>query len=124
MDSSNSRNIQLQIAVLLMLGIMISVTIVIIGAVYYLMTAGHESIYQQAFYLQKPQHLSLDELWREALSLSPLGIIQFGVFTLVITQLFRVILCTWYFAKTRDKIFVAISLFVLCVVCYSLFWSF
>jgi uncharacterized membrane protein len=125
MENFNTeQNIQLQIGKLLMIGILVSVFIVSAGGIYFLIISGHESLYQQSFYLQKPQPNTLTDLLDEAWRLTPLGIIQFGVFVLVVTQLFRVILVAWYFAKLRDKIFVGISLFILIVVTYSLFWKF
>ncbi len=123
MEHSDTR-IQLQIGQLLLVGIVIAVVIASLGGIYYLTLTGHESIYTQTFYTQKPQPLSLDDIWLGMIHLTPLGIVQFGVFTLVFTQLFRVLLVTWYFVKTRDKIFTAISGFILLVVTYSLLWNF
>ncbi|MFI4955019.1 MAG: DUF1634 domain-containing protein [Gammaproteobacteria bacterium] len=124
MENSNTQAIQLQIGKLLLIGILVSVFIVSSGGIYYLISFGHESIYTQSFYLQKPQPTTLDAMFAGAINLTPLGIIQFGVFILVVTQLLRVMLVTWYFVKIRDRVFVAISLFILLVVTYSLLWKF
>lgn len=123
MDNANT-HLQLQMGKLLLIGILISMGIVMGGAIYYLLMVGQESVYTQTFYSQPPQPMALKNMLHDAFSLTPLGIIQFGVFTLVFTQLFRVILVGWYFIKMRDWVFTWINLFIFSVVIYSLLWKF
>ncbi len=53
---------------------------------------------------------------REAFSLNPLGLIQFGLLMLIATPLARVAFSVAAFALQRDRTYVVVTLFVLAVV--------
>ncbi len=53
---------------------------------------------------------------REAVSLNPLGLIQFGLLLLIATPLVRVVFSVAAFALQRDRTYVLVTLFVLAVV--------
>lgn len=124
MDNSSAQKIQIQIGQWLLLGILIAVVIATIGGIYYLAIHGSESVYDLPFYSKTAQSTSLGELWSLAYQLTPYGIMQLGVFLLVVTQLLRVGLAGWYFVKVKDAVFVWISVAIFCVLFYSLFWHF
>ena len=57
---------------------------------------------------------------REAVSLNPLGLIQFGLLLLIATPVARVAFSVAAFALQRDRTDVAVTLFVLAVVLLGL----
>ncbi len=61
-------------------------------------------------------------IWHTALSFSPLGLIELGLLTLVVTQIMRVGLLVWFYSATQDYLFALISLFILLALIYSLIW--
>lgn len=124
MDNSKAAQLHAKIGQCLLIGILISVVIVSIGGVYSLSLYGHESVYEQFFYTHKPEIGTLSDLFNAAYQLTPYGIVQLGVFALVLTQLLRVLLVGWYFAKSHDFIFTGISAIILLALIYSLFGHF
>lgn len=117
-------SIQLTISKLMIIGIVISLLLVAGGGIFYLSLHGSEIVSFSTFH-QEPQTLtSIRGILRDAISLAPRGIIQLGLLVLLLTQVLRVILTTWFFAKIHNSVFVWISLFILAVLIYSVFWHF
>lgn len=115
-----NKNMQERIGLVLLLGTCISVGIALIGSTLYLIQHGSEII--SVPMLQSSTYdLSVVQILDATKLLSPIGIIEFGLLALVITQIIRVITLVWFYLKANDYIFTGINLFILLILLYSLF---
>jgi uncharacterized membrane protein len=64
---------------------------------------------------------SFQSLYAGLLKVEPFAIIELGIFVLIATPVLRVLTSVFIFAAERDKMFVAITLFVLAVLLFSFF---
>lgn len=110
-----------RIALVLMLGTLLSAFLVLIGAVLYLFQSGQHAM-QSEISPSNITPITINQIWQLAFSLSPLGIIELGLLSLVATQTIRVALLCWFYAMIRDYKFLMISFFILVVLIYSSFW--
>lgn len=101
-------------------GLLLSVVVVLIGGILYLVQNGHQTIHYSSFQVEKGH--SLTDIMQNTVTLTAAGIIQFGLLLLVFTQIIRVALTTWLFAQKRDIFFTSISVMILIVLIYSIFW--
>lgn len=116
------KEMELVIGQILRWGLFLSVIISLIGGILYLRQYGHDPIHYQAFHAE-PKHLKTTfGIVHAAWSLSATGVIQFGLLILVLTQILRVILTIWLFLQEKDVFFVGISVIILIVLIYSIFW--
>ncbi|MHB1948607.1 MAG: DUF1634 domain-containing protein [Gammaproteobacteria bacterium] len=107
---------------MLRVGLWLSVLIVLIGGALYLMQNGHELIHYSTFQ-EEPRHVhTMRGILHSALTFSAVGIIQFGLLVLVLTQVLRVAMTVWLFVQERDAVFTWISLIILVILIYSIFW--
>jgi uncharacterized membrane protein len=101
---------------LLRTGVLVAAAVVLVGAVVYLVRHGRESVNYKDF-RGEPADL------RNVMGLSGRGLIQFGLLVLVATPVLRVILSVVGFARQRDFLYVVLTLIVLVVLSYSLFFG-
>lgn len=114
--------IQILISRILTTGTLLAASLVLIGGMIFLYQSGHQPV--MSVLNQPMAHFSsLLSTWDAARAFSPLGIVELGVITLIITQLLRVGLLVWFYASIRDHYFTIISLFVLAILLYSFFGS-
>ncbi len=104
--------LQLMIGKLMLIGAIISATITLIGAVIFLIQHGNEPA---SFHLFNPNNSHVKNYF------SARGLIEIGLYTLVLTQVVRVAFTGWLFVKQGDKWFIGFSLFIFLVLIYSLF---
>jgi uncharacterized membrane protein len=97
-----------------------SLIITIIGGIYYLSQHGMEK-HNYLRYNQEPATTSSIEIWKHFLNTPSSGIIMIGILILLLSQLLRVALITWYYANLRDFKFIGFSLFLLGILIYSFF---
>ncbi len=64
---------------------------------------------------------SLQSLYAGLLKVEPFAIIELGIFVLIATPVLRVLTSIFIFAAEKDRMFVAITLFVLAVLLFSFF---
>ena len=114
--------IQLLFGKILLVGLWISLIITLFGGLFYITQYGNEVPSYHLFH-KKALSITSAHVWDDALRFSPYAIIQIGIYILVLTQLLRVALVTWYYFKMHDRKFVAFSLFILVVLIFSLFWT-
>lgn len=112
------KNIEKTMSVILLIGISLALVFVIIGEFSYLAKVGHESIYSL---VSKPYPTSIKHLWHAHVVLTSMGLIELGLLTLIGTQVIRIVLLLCYYSRARDYVFAIITLFILIVLCYSLF---
>ena len=108
---------------LMTIGVVIAVFFVLLGGILYLWAEGKTIIHYSTFHGENHVPVSTWRFLLDALNFSPRGFIQLGLLTLIFMQLLRAALTAWYFHKLRDQIFTWISLFILGVLIYSLFFA-
>jgi uncharacterized membrane protein len=64
---------------------------------------------------------TLQSLYAGLVTLKPFAIIELGIFVLIATPALRVLASVFTFAAEKDKMFVAITVFVLAVLLFSFF---
>lgn len=113
---------QLRIGQVLRYGLWLSVIVVLLGGLLYLSQNGHQLISYQHFQMEPKVPGSILNMLHVTPHFSAVGVIQLGLFLLVLTQILRVIMIAWLFFQEKDVIFTGISLFILGILSYSLFW--
>lgn len=51
------------------------------------------------------------------------GVVTAGLLILIYMQVLRVALTSWLFAERKEWLFVGCSIFILVLLCYSVFWQ-
>ena len=106
------------IGLLLTIGVIISSFLVLVGGFLYLFQHGGENMNFELLQA-KTYSISFKQVFQSLLVLSPNGIIELGLFALVLTQLLRVVLLIVFYIFQQDYWFSVISLFILSILIYS-----
>ena len=109
------------IGALLRVGVILAATVVALGGVVYLVRHGGEHPNYSAFHGEPPEYIHPGAILRGVLAGRGRAIIQLGLLILIATPVARVAFSAVGFAKQRDRTYVAITLFVLGVLIYSLY---
>jgi uncharacterized membrane protein len=102
-----------QMGVLLRAGVIVACGIMLVGGVLYLLQQGGGRESYQAFHAEPASFRSIAGIWREVLSGSARGLIQFSALVLIATPVLRVVFAVYGFARQKQWLYVAISLMVL-----------
>jgi len=116
MRAWNDDRVQRVIGTLLRWGVILAAATVLSGGVMYLGSCGYAVPDYGTFRGEPPELRVVSGIVREAVSLNPLGLIQFGLLMLIATPLARVAFSVAAFALQRDRTYVVVTLFVLAVV--------
>ena len=116
-----TQKMQNMMGALLLFGTLLSASLVCIGGFLFLIHHGSEPISNNLLQTTITP-TSHEQTWDLAFSFSSLGLIELGLFMLVITQILRVLLLVGFYAAIRDVWFSFISLFILVVLIYVLCW--
>jgi uncharacterized membrane protein len=101
-------------------GVVFSATIVVIGAMVYLIHQGN-TVPQYGVFHGEPSNLrSVRGIVRAALAGSGRGIIQLGLLFLIATPVATVVFSIFAFAVERDRLYVVVTVIVLAVLMFSL----
>lgn len=114
------QDIQVILGTLLRVGVIASMSIVLIGGILYLISNHSVSINYSSFSPNKSGFSSIPTIFIGLIDLDPKAIIQFGVLLLIFTPVARVVFSIFSFLIERDYLYVLIGLFVLGVILYSL----
>jgi uncharacterized membrane protein len=111
------------IANMLRAGVMTAAAIVLLGGVMYLFqhpgaAPSYRVFHGEVAQLRRPAAIVTTALHGHARS-----IIQLGLLLLIATPILRVFLCVVGFFSQRDRLYVAVSLMVLCVLLYSVIFG-
>jgi len=117
----NTDKIERAIGVLLLIGTTLSAALVLCGGMMYLWQHGGENM-QTELLISDNYSVNIRQIWRIAISMTPLGIIEVGLIVLVATQILRVGLLVWFYTVMRDFRFTIISLFIFVILVYSFLW--
>jgi len=119
----NDLRLEIIIGTLLRTGVMLAAAVVMLGGIVYLAHHGHEPVAYSVFRGEPDALRSVGGIVYGALRLSGRAIIQLGLLILIATPVARVAFSAVGFAIERDYLYVAITLFVLAVLLYSLLGS-
>ena len=112
------------IANLLRAGVTLSATVVLIGAIIYLVRHGFSVADYRVFHGEPAELKSVHGIVGDAFRLHGRGMIQLGLLLLIATPVARVTFSVFGFARERDRMYVTFTVIVLIVLLYSLFGSF
>lgn len=105
---------------LLRYGVLASLFVVLIGAVFYLFQHGGSSPSYKKF-LGEPKRLSeIKDVWRLAWEGRGRSIIQLGLFILIATPIARIVFSIIGYILERDYLYIIITMIVLSVILFSL----
>jgi uncharacterized membrane protein len=120
----NDQRFEELIANLLRTGVLLSATVVLLGAVIYLIRHGFAPADYRVFHGEPNELKSVHGIVGFAYHLHGRGLIQLGLLLLIATPVARVMFSVFGFARERDPMYVGFTLVVLVVLLYSLFGSF
>lgn len=109
------------IANTLRFGISLAATLMILGGWFYLQHPTMQPADYAHFHGSSTDLRNLGKVLTGARLADSTSVLELGIVLLVATPVARVMLCVVDFARQRDKLYVAISVFVLLVLLYSLF---
>lgn len=117
-----SHDIEVSLGKLLRTGVLISLATVILGGVLNLLRHGHEPVTWEKFNGEPAALRSFSGIAEAAFAAQGKGIIQLGLILLVAVPVLRVAVSILVYAQKRDFAFVGITLLVLIILCYSIFF--
>ncbi len=120
--ASMNHRMEVIIGALLRAGVVFSGSVVFLGGLVYLSRHGLETVDYRVFQGEPEGLCHVGGIAKNALALHGRGLIQLGLLFLIATPLARVALSLFAFAYQRDKLYVAVTLFVLGVLIYSLLY--
>lgn len=114
------RDIQIILGTLLRVGVIASMTVVLIGGIVYLAFNHSEIVDYSQFDSVKAGFSTISDIFIGLGGLKGSAIIQFGILLLIFTPIMRVVFSIFSFLIERDYLYVLIGAFVLCVILFSL----
>lgn len=106
---------------LLRVGVLVSASIVVLGAIIYLWHHGSDVPDYRSFRGEPRSLRDLPAILQSVIALKGRGIIQLGLLLLIATPVLRVAFAVYAFARQHDRLYIVISLVVLSVLLFSLF---
>jgi uncharacterized membrane protein len=108
---------------LLRAGVSLAAAVVLLGGLVYLARHGAEPVDYKVFHGEPEDLRSPVGIVADALALRGRGLIQLGLLLLVATPVARVVFSVFAFLRQRDITYVVVTLIVLAVLLYSLFFG-
>jgi uncharacterized membrane protein len=108
-------------AVLLRSGVLLSASLVFIGGIIYLSRHDLPTINYRVFQGEPQELRAVGGILHEAATFHGRGLIQLGLLILIATPVARVLFSVFAFIYERDWTYVAVTMIVLALLCYSLF---
>lgn len=120
--SLSDKEIQVFIGQFLRYGALTSCLIAMTGGILYLSRYGMQLVPDYGTFSGESSSLTtFSGIWKGLLAGNPVEIIQFGIVVLIATPVLRVVLSLFSFMVERDKLYVCITLIVLCIILFSMF---
>ena len=107
---------------LLRFGLLASAALVAIGAVIFLARHGSETTAYKIFRGQPRDYREIKSIFTQTARFRGRGFIMAGLILLIATPVVRVIFSVVAFFRQRDHVFTAVTLIVLAILLYSVFW--
>ena len=108
---------------LLQIGVLLSALVVVVGGIALLIRHGGAPADFRSFRSEPSELSTLGGIVRGACRLDSHAIVQLGLVLLIATPIMRVALTLIAFWWQRDRLYVAITAFVLTLLVYGLFWG-
>jgi uncharacterized membrane protein len=121
MDYEVERRMDAVMGRLLQTGVMAAAALVLTGGVLYLARHTAPMTDYRHFSGEPEAYRTLRGIWAEAVALRGRGSIQLGLLVLIATPVARVVFSVFAFLRQRDWVYVAVTVIVLGLLCYSLF---
>jgi len=120
-DLRQDQRIDQIMAILLRSGVLLAASLVFIGGVVYLSRHDLPTINYGVFQGEPQELRTVSGILREAGKFHGRGLIQLGLLILIATPVARVLFSVVAFIYEKDWTYVAITMIVLALLCYSLF---
>jgi uncharacterized membrane protein len=120
LDASTDKRIDQLMGMLLRTGVLLAAALVAIGGAVFVSRHADPVTDYRVFQGEPAQYRTLSRIAQEAVSFNGRGLIQLGLLLLIATPVARVAFSVGAFAYERDWVYVAVSLFVLGLLAYSL----
>ncbi|BAV08374.1 Uncharacterized membrane protein [Filimonas lacunae] len=118
----DDKNIEIFIGRFLRLGTLVSCGVALVGGLLYLVSNGMQQMPDYGtFHGEEAGYTSLPGIIKGLSSGSAREIIQLGVCILIATPILRIVLSLISFMLEKDKMYVVITLIVLCIILTSMF---
>jgi uncharacterized membrane protein len=118
------RRMESIIGILLRLGVLLSGSVVLFGAIVYLIRNGSAALPDyKSFHGETAQLSTVEGILAGCREFRGRAIIQLGVLLLIATPVARVVFAVGAFALEKDKLYVVLTLIVLAILMFSLFSS-
>lgn len=115
------RDISLLVGQILRIGVLIASTILIIGAILYLIVHGQEPVPNYRLFASEPSsNTTIPGIIKGVLTGSVPQIIQLGVLVLICTPILRVVGSLLGFVIEKDRLYIGITSMVLFVIIFSI----
>jgi uncharacterized membrane protein len=108
---------------LLRYGVLLAAAVVLTGGVMYLFQYGGQVRLHREFQLEAEDMRTPAGIVEHARSFESRGLIQLGLLLLIATPVARVLFSVYAFARQRDWLYVVLTLVVLAVLLFSLFYG-
>lgn len=115
------RDLQSFIGNLLRIGVLVAMSIVLIGIVLYMFQYGHETVHYSVF--KSDNVFVLSDFLQELRRGNSAAIMELGVIVLIVIPIARVLFTMVGFWLEKDKMYTLIAFIVLCIIAYSLFFG-
>jgi len=125
MDNTNTKkigdkDIQFILGTLLRAGVVISMSIVLLGGVIYLVHNKGVVTDYKVFKPELSKFSSIASIFNGVLSFKGDAVVQFGILMLIFTPIARIIFAVFSFFLERDYLYVLIGLIILAIITISL----
>ena len=118
MKSFQDKDLQSFIGNLLRIGVVISMTILVVGLILYLFQSGKNVIHYETFNAKNTFHFA--PFWASLKSGDSQAIMELGVMALISTPIARVLFTMIGFWMEKDRMYTIIAMIVLLIIAFSL----
>jgi len=119
-ENLNDKDIQVILGTLLRAGVIISMSIVLIGGALFLIHNKGGTTDYKVFKPELAKFSSIAEIFKGVLTLHGDAIVQFGILMLIFTPIARIVFAIFSFLIERDYLYVLIGFIILAIITISL----
>ncbi|WP_421941167.1 DUF1634 domain-containing protein [Pedobacter sp.] len=119
-ENLNDRDIQVILGTLLRAGVIISMTIVLLGGIIYLIHNKGVITDYAVFKPELSKFSSIASIFKSVLTFQGDAVVQFGVLMLIFTPIARLVFALFGFLIERDYLYVLIGFIILAIITISL----
>jgi len=116
----DDKSVEMFLGKLLRWGVLLAALVVFVGGVWFLAESYDVPQNYRTFRGEPVELRAVPQIAHQAMTLRPLGLIQFGLLLLIATPVARVLFSVLGFALERDWMYVLLTLLVLALLVYTL----